>query len=177
MFLFIKQCSPHNVSLSQSALNSPGIILDAAQGQTESHVPTQLLRRSHESLQVVLHTATQSGDWHAKHWQVLHLTFFFGVCYLWLTVKYWMISGLLLDFSSTSVNTSSTSRAGRKNKSASYSWYRIYRCDITPELSVVTLDRLSSWHLFQVHCHVSCTQWNRGWYVDERQGTSGQVIW
>lgn len=37
----------------------PGIILDAAQGQTEGHVPTQLLRRSHESLQIVLQQQQQ----------------------------------------------------------------------------------------------------------------------
>lgn len=47
-------------------------------------------------------------------------------CCSWLTMKYWMISGLLLDFSSTSVNTSSTSVAVRK-KRVSYSlWYRIH---------------------------------------------------
>lgn len=44
-------------------------------------------------------------------WQVLHLTS--CVCCLWLTMKYWMISGLLLDFSSTSVNTSNTSIVDR----------------------------------------------------------------
>lgn len=39
-------------------------------------------------------------------------SFFFSWC-LWLTIKYWMISGLLLDLSSTSVNTSNTSRANK----------------------------------------------------------------
>lgn len=63
--------------LSRRAVNSPGIILDAAQGQTEGHVPTQLLRRSHESLQIILQTATQGVDRRVTHRQVLYLTFFF----------------------------------------------------------------------------------------------------
>jgi len=94
-------------------VNLPGIILDVAQGQTEGHVSTQLLRRSHESLQVILQTSTQGGDWHVTQ----RSTFSSVHCSL-LTVKYCMISGLLLDLSSTSVNTSNTSVAGgvKKNK-------------------------------------------------------------
>lgn len=41
----------------------------------------------------------------------------------------------------------------------------------------VTLDCLSSRHLFQVHRHVSRAQGNRGRYVDKGEGTGGQVIW
>ena len=43
---------------------------------------------------------------------------FFSVCACcsWLTAKYWMISGLLLDLSSTSVNTSNTSMARGEKK-------------------------------------------------------------
>lgn len=44
--------------------NLPRIVLDAAQGQTEGHVPAQLFRGSHESLQIVLQAVTQGGDWH-----------------------------------------------------------------------------------------------------------------
>lgn len=43
-------------------VNLRGIILDAAQGQTEGHVPAQFFRGSHESLQIVLQTVTQGGD-------------------------------------------------------------------------------------------------------------------
>lgn len=64
-------------------------------------------------------------------WQVLHLTS--CVCCLWLTMKYWMISGLLLDFSSTSVNTSNTSIVDRERKKQhcmlfSSFWYR-FKCE------------------------------------------------
>lgn len=60
-----------------SAVTLPGIILDATHGQTEGHVPTQLFRGSHESLQIVLERVTQGGDWRVTHWQVLHSTFSF----------------------------------------------------------------------------------------------------
>ncbi len=95
---------------------------------------------------------------------ILDLLFCFAC--LWLTVKYWMISGLLLDFSSTSVNTSNTSVADEKQHSTLLIVIQeLYMWNCCSYVSV-TFDRLSSWHLFQVHGHVSRTQWNRGRYVD-----------
>lgn len=119
-FLLLSACFPLS-GLSWNALNLPWIILNAAQGETEGHVPTQLLRRSHEPLQIILPTETQGGDWRVSHWDTaLDL---FCVHFLWLTMKYCMISGLLLDFSSTSVNTSNTSIAvkGERKKWVYYS--------------------------------------------------------
>lgn len=107
------------------------------------------------------------------HWQVLHLTFCFSC--LWLTMKYWMISGLLLDFSSTSVNTSNTSRSGQEKKLYTTHFDTEFKYDIA--VKSVTLDCLPSRHLFQVHRHVRSTQWNRGRYADKGKGTSGQVVW
>lgn len=48
-------------------VNLPWIILDTAQSQTERHVPTQLLRRRHESLKIVLQTVKQSVDSYVTH--------------------------------------------------------------------------------------------------------------
>jgi len=75
-------------------------------------------------------------------------------------MKYWMISGVLLDFSSTSVNTSNTSKADVKKKQTALLLIvihtQIYTCEIAAMF--VTLDGLSSRHLLQVHCHVTHTQ-------------------
>ena len=73
----------------QAKVTLPGIILDAAQGQTEGHVTTKLLGGSHESLQIVLRTGTQGGDWRVTHWREQRLTFcFVSVVYdsQWSTV-------------------------------------------------------------------------------------------
>lgn len=48
--------------LSLRAADLRRIVLHAAQGQAEGHVATQLLGRSHESLQVVLQTVTHGGE-------------------------------------------------------------------------------------------------------------------
>lgn len=131
---------------SWSMRNLPRVILNAAQGQTEGHVPAQLFRGSHESLQIVLQTVAQGDEGRVKTLTGTTLDLSFCFCCLWLTMKYWMISGLLLDFSSTSVNTSNTSIVNNI----------FFNACLIQDLHVkmllvrqsVTLHCLSSWDLF-----------------------------
>lgn len=148
----------------------PGIVLDAAESQAEGHVATQLLGGRHESLQVVLQTEAPDVDRRVTHTARLCTLSFWS----WLTMKYWMISGLLLDLSSTSVNTCNTSAADGTIISILLIMIRELRIPAAGLL--VTLDCLSSRHLLQIHGHVSRTQLDRGGYVDEGKGARSHVI-
>lgn len=57
---------PSGACLSPRAADLRRIVLHAAQRQAEGHVATQLLGRSHESLQVVLQTVTHGGEWRVR---------------------------------------------------------------------------------------------------------------
>lgn len=124
-------------------------------------------------------SAGRSANSHTKLWLTRYtqrhgseLTFSW-----WLTVKYCMISGLLLDFSSTSVNTSSTSEADGKIHSISHYRRKLFMLGWNRRSSMVlTLHCFSLWHLLQVHGHICSAQCKRSRYVDQGQRAGRQVI-
>jgi hypothetical protein len=118
-----KQRNPRGVSI----LILPRVVLDAAQGQAEGHGTAQLLSRTHQSPQVILRAGKAMKTCLLILYRVVQQSVCVCVGGLFvhnkgvllegkLTVKYWMISGFLLDLSSTSVRTSSTSETQRGAK-------------------------------------------------------------
>lgn len=120
-----KKANKITIGRCSLAENLRRVVLHAAQGQTESHVPTQLLRGGHESLKVVLQNSDRQtdggggGEWVSGDYSRTR-----SVC-VWLTMKYWIISGHLRDFSSTSDKTSSTSTDNRSTFNYSYRLFNI----------------------------------------------------